>query len=234
MSKPAPKSLSTIEILIVLMIATLLAALLIPDIRQAYTSASQEYFKDQLKFIGMALHEYQNEHGCLPPVVIKDEQGNPLHSWRAILLPYLKSKRPFEQCQLDYRFDEPWNSLHNQQVAEKNPTLFRGDWIISQNDSPIEERRYSKLVAVIDESTYWPENQTRQMGKDRILLIEVPELPGLWNEPTDIRLDELIRLTLADRFEPHGAFALYDNGRVRWLSSEVFNPGYMGHLLQAP
>lgn len=217
-----------------MVIITILAALLVPQVQQAGSNPRRQHFKNQMKAIGLALHEYQNEHGCLPPAVVRDEQGNPLHSWRAILLPYLKTTRPFKDCQLDYRFDEPWNSPHNQQVAEKNPTLFRGDWKFSQNAPPIEGIRNSKLVAVIDESTYWPENRTLQIGEDRVILIEVPELPGLWNEPTDITLDELIDLTLTDRFAPHGAFALYDDGRVRWLRIEVFNPSFMDHLLQAP
>ncbi|WP_232100813.1 DUF1559 family PulG-like putative transporter [Gimesia fumaroli] len=227
-------SLSTTEFFTIMVIITILAALLVPQVQQAGSNPRRQYFKNQMKAIGLALHEYQNEHGCLPPAVVRDEQGNPLHSWRAILLPYLKTKRPFEQYQLDYRFDEPWSSPHNQRVADKNPKLFRGDWKISKNNSPTEERRNSKLVAVIDNSSYWPENQTRQIGKNRIVLIEVPELPGLWNEPTDISLDELINLTRTDRFAPHGAFALYDDGRVRWLTTGVFNPGYMDHLLQAP
>ncbi|WP_339727398.1 DUF1559 domain-containing protein [uncultured Gimesia sp.] len=223
-------SLSSIEILVVLTIFAILAALLVPEVQQGTSNSRRQHFKNQMKYIALALHEYQNEHGCLPPAVIKDEQGNPMHSWRATLLPYLKATPVFEDCQLDYRFDEPWNSPHNQQIAEKNHTLFRGDWKLSQSD----QTRNSKLVAVIDDSTYWSENQSRQLGIDRILLLEVPELSGLWNEPTDLTLDELIGLTQTDRFAPHGAYVLFDDGSVRWLIREEFNPGFMRHLLQTP
>lgn len=223
-------SLSTVEILTILVIIAILAALLVPVVQQATSNSRREYFRNQMKVIGLALHEYQQDYGCLPPAVVKDEQGNPIHSWRAVLLPYLKSKLPFKNCQLDYRFDEPWNSPHNQQLAEKYPALFRGDWKISQTD----KKRNSKLVAVTDDSTYWPLNQTRQIEQDRILLVEVPELPGLWNEPTEITLDELIRLTQTNRFAPDGAYALYDNGKVHWLSRHEFNPDFMKHLLRAP
>lgn len=220
-------SLSIIEILVILTIFAILAALLVPEVQQATSNSRRQHFKDQMKCIALALHEYQNQHGCLPPTVVKNEQGKPMHSWRAILLPYLKSTPPFEECQLDYRFEEPWNSPHNQQVAERNETLFRGDWIISRTN----QKRNSKLVAVTDDITYWNLNQTRQMGQDRILLVEVPNLPGLWNEPTDITLDELTSLTLTDHFNPHGAYVLYDDSRVRWLASHEFNPGFIRHLL---
>lgn len=234
MLEPKSRSLSTTEFFTIMVVITILAALLLPKMQTFSSNSRKQHFKNQLKFIALALHEYQDDFGCLPPAIVKDEQGEPMHSWRAVLIPYLQTKPLFEDCALDYRFDEPWNSPHNQQIAERFPTLFRGDWTIPETETAPREQRNSKLVAVVDDCTYWSENQTRRLGQDRILLLEVPELPGLWNEPADISLDELTALSLENHFEPRGAFALFDDGHVKWFPSAVFNPGYLENLVQAP
>ncbi|MBQ9813579.1 MAG: DUF1559 domain-containing protein [Thermoguttaceae bacterium] len=49
--------------------------------------------------ITIALLSYQTEHGALPPAFTVDEEGNPLHSWRVLILPYLgeDSKALYDQ-----------------------------------------------------------------------------------------------------------------------------------------
>ncbi|MFK5282099.1 DUF1559 domain-containing protein, partial [Lacticaseibacillus paracasei] len=41
-----------------------------------------------LKWIGIALHRYHDQHGHFPPVVELDSSGSPMHSWRAIIQPH--------------------------------------------------------------------------------------------------------------------------------------------------
>jgi hypothetical protein len=103
--------------------------------------------------LSWALYNYQEEYGCLPPPVVKDEHSIALHSWRVLLLPYFKSAHHLKNRQLDYQFDEPWNSPYNQQLADQNLDLYHLDW--KPQKSP---RRKSRLVAVIDDSTYWSDS----------------------------------------------------------------------------
>src|SRR5688500_14578472 len=44
---------------------------------------------DNLHRIGLALHGYAGAHDAFPPAYTVDEAGNPLHSWRTLILPFL-------------------------------------------------------------------------------------------------------------------------------------------------
>ncbi|MDZ7616025.1 MAG: DUF1559 domain-containing protein, partial [Patescibacteria group bacterium] len=59
--------------------------------------------------ITLAMLLYEREHGTLPPAWSVDAQGNPLHSWRVLLLPYLGHEALYKKI----RLDEPWDSEHN-------------------------------------------------------------------------------------------------------------------------
>lgn len=68
-----------------------------------------------MKGIPMAFYGYQDEHGTFPPAYTVDAEGNRLHSWRTLLLPYLGEKELYEKI----RLDEPWNSEYNRQFHDR-------------------------------------------------------------------------------------------------------------------
>ena len=72
-----------------------------------------------MEHIYIALQKYHDEHGTFPPAYTVDEEGNPLHSWRTLILPYFDSEafgpRWKELCD-QIRFEEPWDSEHNIQI----------------------------------------------------------------------------------------------------------------------
>ena len=43
-----------------------------------------------LKQIGLALLNYEQTNGRLPPAAVADKQGKAMHSWRTLILPYLE------------------------------------------------------------------------------------------------------------------------------------------------
>jgi len=59
----------------------------------------------------LAMLLYEREHGTFPPAFTVDADGKPLHSWRALLLPYLGERQLYDNL----RLDEPWDSEHNRQ-----------------------------------------------------------------------------------------------------------------------
>ena len=83
----------------------------------------------KLKQIGLAMHNYHDEYGCLPPAYVANENGEPLYSWRVLLLPFLSQHRNFRtekgqgsrQLYEQFRLDEPWDSPHNLTLLEKMP-----------------------------------------------------------------------------------------------------------------
>jgi hypothetical protein len=50
---------------------------------------ARAYSVRAMKFIAPAMHSYIDEHGTLPPAVVRSKDGKPLYSWRLLLLPYL-------------------------------------------------------------------------------------------------------------------------------------------------
>ncbi|MCL2711649.1 MAG: DUF1559 domain-containing protein [Planctomycetaceae bacterium] len=74
-----------------------------------------------MKAIGVALQNYHDHHGSFPPAYTVDAEGNPLHSWRILILPYFAPgviEQKWKDIYDQIRFDEPWDSEHNRQFNE--------------------------------------------------------------------------------------------------------------------
>jgi beta-lactamase regulating signal transducer with metallopeptidase domain len=100
------------------------AGSLIGAISQVRTSAQRMQSANNLKQIGLALHNYAAANGGRfpPPVLMgQDGKGKVPHSWRVAILPYLVE----EELHRQYQFDEPWDSDANKRVLAKMPPLFR-------------------------------------------------------------------------------------------------------------
>jgi Protein of unknown function (DUF1559) len=73
-----------------------------------------------LKQIAMAMHEYHDFYGALPPAVIRDDNGQPLYSWRVRLLPFIEQWQLYNRLKLN----EPWDSPHNKPLLENTPAPY--------------------------------------------------------------------------------------------------------------
>jgi prepilin-type processing-associated H-X9-DG protein len=97
------------EVLITITILVLLAAFFLPSIRRGPEVAHRAQCKNNLKLIGLALHNYVEDQGALPPAYTVDANGQPLHSWRTLILPYLDQKPLYDRIDLS----KPWNDPAN-------------------------------------------------------------------------------------------------------------------------
>lgn len=75
---------------------------------------------NQLKQIMLAMHNYADSHGHLPPRATANKDGQLLLSWRVMILPFLEQQALYEQ----FHLDEPWDSPHNLRLAETIPVQY--------------------------------------------------------------------------------------------------------------
>jgi prepilin-type processing-associated H-X9-DG protein len=104
-----------------LALAPVATALLWPAIRSSQAASLRVQSVNNLKQIGLALHNYHSANGTFPPQASTGKDGKPLLSWRVMLLPYLEQAPLYNE----FRFDEPWDSPHNKPLAARMPDVFR-------------------------------------------------------------------------------------------------------------
>jgi hypothetical protein len=70
--------------------------------------------------VALALHNYQDLHGRLPPAVVYGEGNRPLYSWRVLLLPFLEQQALYDK----FHRDEAWDSPHNMKLLAAMPSTY--------------------------------------------------------------------------------------------------------------
>lgn len=108
--RQAKRGLTLIECAVVLGILLLLVALMLPAVRTAREPARRNQCLNNLKQIGLALHNYHDAHGSFPPAYTVDEEGNRLHSWRTLILPFVEEQALYDSIDLTKPWDDPANA----------------------------------------------------------------------------------------------------------------------------
>ena len=98
----------------VIAIIAVLIALLLPAVQAAREAARRIQCVNNLKQIGLAVHNYQSSVGTLPLgcAVTFDRAGNPIfNGWgiTARILPYMKGQNKFNACNFSLANETPEN-----------------------------------------------------------------------------------------------------------------------------
>ncbi len=102
-----------IELLVVIAIIAVLIALLLPAVQAAREAARRAQCVNNLKQIGLAMHNYQSANNCLPYGM----KGSAWGTWAVAILPFIEQQSLFNA----------WNSYGNNQYtpSAKFDTPFR-------------------------------------------------------------------------------------------------------------
>jgi prepilin-type N-terminal cleavage/methylation domain-containing protein/prepilin-type processing-associated H-X9-DG protein len=136
-----------IELLVVIAIIAILIGLLLPAVQKVREAAMRAECYNNLKQLGLALHDYHDANGAFPP----SKQTTPTnHSWTPRVLPYIEQGNLYTR----YNFAVNWD---NAAVNDANPGGV-GQTEIATFLCPAAPsgRRGSRNRAVID---YSPANQ---------------------------------------------------------------------------
>lgn len=195
-----------------------------PQFRGAKEAARRSACTNNLKNIGVALREYRDKFGTLPPRYVADKTGKPLYSWRVLLLPYLHEEDLYRQ----FHLDEAWDGPHNKPLLEGIPEVYRcrTHGTISKNTDATSSHysaAYGKDCAFEEGNpVLWDE--ITDDPSQTLLVLEVSDADIPWTAPIDVKFAD--HPTPGDRngySSDHvgGLHVLFADGESRFLSENT-------------
>lgn len=212
--------LSWLDMIVIVGVLVVLAALLLPPIDQPRGEARRSQCKNNLKQIMLALHNYHDMYDSFPPAYVPGEDGRPWHSWRVLILPFLDCNSLYHE----YDFSQPWDSPHNAKLGEQVPPVYR---------CPASEGSGVSYVAIIGERTVWPGEQALRIRDitdgtaNTLAVVEVADSGIHWMEPRDLMFDQLVLQLNQSRDSgmssdhKKGIHAAFADGAVRFLGDDT-------------
>ena len=208
----------------VLVCGGILAALLIPAVSAAREAARRSQCVNNLKQVGLALHNYHDTHKCLPAAVITDENGQPMRSWRIAVLPYTEKTTLYGQ----YDFSEPWDGPNNQALHSARSPIY-----LCPSDSPTGPFDTSYVMIVGEGTLGGVPNEAVCFSditdgmSNTILAIEVAASGINWLDPRDMTVEEAVTYITnpaasgSRHAHPGGGNVLFADGSVRFLPDTI-------------
>lgn len=114
-----------IELLVVIAIIAILIALLLPAVQQAREAARRSNCQNNLKQLGLAMHNYHDNHNTFPPAGILQPGGSGTSArngmgWQVFLLPFVDQSALYNQ----FDFNISYNQAPNSNIPTTRVTVF--------------------------------------------------------------------------------------------------------------
>ncbi len=166
----------------------ILFVILLPAIEPTRPSALRVQSVSKLKQIGLALYDYQQEHGRFPPAVVYSSEGRPLYNWRVLILPYMEQKDLYAKFDLN----EAWDGPHNRELLAQRPVVYGPSGIAVESSltfyqafvgagTAFEDRRGTTLKDFPD-------------GLSKTAMVVEAREPVPWTKPIDLPYMEVAQL----------------------------------------
>ncbi len=95
--------------------------LMAPVVQRAELAMPRSRVTNNLRMLGLAMHNHHSAYRAMPRQGIKSDDGTPLLSWRVKVLPFVEEQALYEE----FRLDEPWDSDHNIKLLDRMPAVYR-------------------------------------------------------------------------------------------------------------
>lgn len=124
-----------------------------------------------------ALNEYYEDNGKFPPTRYQRNPGEPFHSWRVLLLPYLSD--PDSHGLNNYNFKKEWDDIENiRAIGEISPILY----------TTMETQKFYTNILAVGPDDQWTEKRPLKSwvvrnGVDSFILFEKPDSKVKWAMP---------------------------------------------------
>lgn len=165
----------------------ILLALLLPAVSAARSAARDMQTSNNLKQVGLAIHNYHSVYRQLPAAAGTDAAGNPIWSWRVALLPFVEQNVTWEQWQKD----QAWNSQANLPLCLPLPFAYANpkEADPSSDQTHVFAIRHPQSM-MSGESTLTFDSVTDGLS-NTMLAVYLPWRTTSWAAPEDISLAEL-------------------------------------------
>jgi hypothetical protein len=194
-----------------------LVALLLPAVQAAREASRRMQASNNLKQIGLALHNHHDKHGKFPAQAISDTSGKPLLSWRVAILPFLHSQGLYDQ----FKLNEPWDSPNNKKLIPlmpqhylrpgQNPSEGKTPYVMPTGKGTVNEQPGGMAIRDIRDGT-----------SNTIMCMEANnDRAVIWTKPDDLEINPQQPLAgLADA-RPGGFLVLLADASVQFISQTI-------------
>ncbi len=186
------------------------AGMMAPAITELRQSTVRLTSQNNLKQIGLALHNYHDTFEALPAAAVVDKKGKPQLSWRVLILPYIEQDALYKE----FKLDEAWDSDHNKKLIDKMPKVYALPNKLSKpghthyrvfvgNDAMFDWIQGTKFTQITD-------------GLSNTWMVVEAEEGVPWTKPDDLEFDPKKDLPKLGKFFKGGFNVLYGDGSVRF------------------
>ncbi|MEO2090276.1 MAG: DUF1559 domain-containing protein [Gemmataceae bacterium] len=138
--------------------------------------------------MSLAFFNYESAYGHLPPAAVCGPDGQPLLSWRVLILSFIEGEDLYKQ----FHLDEPWDSEHNHQFIDRMPKTYAAPWTKYVDVPP----GHTLLKVFVGPGTPFEPGVKLKFtpddfpdGRDETLLFVEAGDPVPWSKPDDIPFD---------------------------------------------